>query len=162
LADTYEQLGYQSEAGTWRGWYLSGAKELREGVQDLPTVDLQSQDTIKAMPTEMFLDYLAIRLNADKASGKKLVINLAITDPDAQFAIVVEHSTLDYEPGSRPDADATVTLSRASLNQLMFGEATVVQLVSDGQAQLDGNPDAMQELAGMLDDFEFWFNVVTP
>ena len=37
LADTYEQLGYQAENGTWRNFYLSGAKELREGVKVLPT-----------------------------------------------------------------------------------------------------------------------------
>jgi len=31
LADTYEQLGYGSENGTWRSFYLSGATELRDG-----------------------------------------------------------------------------------------------------------------------------------
>ena len=31
LAATYEQLGFQAEAGTWRNIYLVGAKELREG-----------------------------------------------------------------------------------------------------------------------------------
>ncbi len=29
LADTYEQLGYQSESGPWRNFYLTGAEELR-------------------------------------------------------------------------------------------------------------------------------------
>ena len=32
LADTYEQLGYQSESAPWRNFYLCGAKELRHGV----------------------------------------------------------------------------------------------------------------------------------
>ena len=31
LADTYEQLGYGSENGTWRNFFLSGATELRHG-----------------------------------------------------------------------------------------------------------------------------------
>ncbi len=31
-ADNFEQLGYQAESATWRGFYLTGAKELREGV----------------------------------------------------------------------------------------------------------------------------------
>ena len=34
LADTLEQLGYQSESGPWRNFYLCGVLELREG---LPT-----------------------------------------------------------------------------------------------------------------------------
>ena len=32
LADCFEQLGYQAEAGTWRNIYLSGAQELRDGI----------------------------------------------------------------------------------------------------------------------------------
>ncbi|MFP1482657.1 alkyl sulfatase dimerization domain-containing protein [Escherichia coli] len=32
-ANNFEQLGYQAESATWRGLYLTGAKELREGVQ---------------------------------------------------------------------------------------------------------------------------------
>ena len=37
LADTYEQLGYGSENGTWRDFYLSGATELRDGQFGTPT-----------------------------------------------------------------------------------------------------------------------------
>jgi alkyl sulfatase BDS1-like metallo-beta-lactamase superfamily hydrolase len=36
LADTYEQLGYGAENGTWRGIYLSGAYELRHGIVPTP------------------------------------------------------------------------------------------------------------------------------
>jgi len=32
LADTLEQLGYQSESGPWRNFYLCGALEIREGL----------------------------------------------------------------------------------------------------------------------------------
>jgi Alkyl sulfatase dimerisation len=35
-ADVLDQLGYQSEAGTWRNLYLPGAIELRDGVLDIP------------------------------------------------------------------------------------------------------------------------------
>lgn len=162
LADTYEQLGYQTEAGTWRGWYLSGAQELRQGVQDLPTVDLQSEDTINAMPIEMFLDYLAIRLNAEKADGQSLAINLKVTEPEDAYVVLLENSTLDYERGSRPDADVTVSLSRSSFNDVMSGKTTVRELADAGGASMEGDPDTLSRLAGMLDDFEFWFNIVTP
>ena len=37
LADTYEQLGYGSENGTWRDFFLSGATELRGGLFGTPT-----------------------------------------------------------------------------------------------------------------------------
>ena len=35
LADTYQQLGYQSESGPWRNFYLTGAKELRNPVKKI-------------------------------------------------------------------------------------------------------------------------------
>ncbi|MFN5782047.1 MAG: alkyl/aryl-sulfatase, partial [Novosphingobium sp.] len=34
LANSYEQLGYQSESGIWRNIYLTGARELRQGRPD--------------------------------------------------------------------------------------------------------------------------------
>ena len=44
-ADALEQLGYQAEAGPWRNFYLTGAKELRDGVAKLPTPNTASPDT---------------------------------------------------------------------------------------------------------------------
>ena len=35
-ADALEQLGYQSESGPWRNFYLTAAKELRDGVMTAP------------------------------------------------------------------------------------------------------------------------------
>ena len=37
LADTYEQLGYQAENGTWRNFYLVGAMELRHPLAPMPS-----------------------------------------------------------------------------------------------------------------------------
>lgn len=36
LADTFEQLAYGAENGTWRNFFLSGATELREGISGPP------------------------------------------------------------------------------------------------------------------------------
>jgi Alkyl sulfatase dimerisation len=57
-ADALEQLGYQAESGPWRNFYLTGAKELREGVAQLPTPNTASPDTVRAMTLDMFFDYL--------------------------------------------------------------------------------------------------------
>jgi alkyl sulfatase BDS1-like metallo-beta-lactamase superfamily hydrolase len=48
-ADALEQLGYQAESGPWRNFYLTGAKELRDGVTKLPTPNTASPDTVRAM-----------------------------------------------------------------------------------------------------------------
>ena len=69
-ADALEQLGYQSESGPWRNFYLSAAKELRDGVLDLPAPKTVSPDTIRATPLDMFFDLLAVRLIGPKAAGE--------------------------------------------------------------------------------------------
>jgi alkyl sulfatase BDS1-like metallo-beta-lactamase superfamily hydrolase len=71
-ADALEQLGYQAEAGTWRNWYLQGAWELRNGIPVSPgTGGSDSPDTLKAMSIPLFFDYWGVRLNAEKADGKR-------------------------------------------------------------------------------------------
>lgn len=61
-ADALEQLGYQAESGPWRNFYLSAAKELRDGVLDLSAPKSVSSDTVRATPLAMFFDLLAVRL----------------------------------------------------------------------------------------------------
>ncbi|HST99141.1 MAG TPA: alkyl sulfatase dimerization domain-containing protein, partial [Geodermatophilus sp.] len=52
LADTYEQLGYGAENGTWRNAYLSGAYELRHGAFGTPVA--LSPDILAALSLEQF------------------------------------------------------------------------------------------------------------
>ena len=55
-ADALEQMGYQAESGPWRNFYLTGAKELREGVQKLSAPSTASPDTIRAMSLDLLFD----------------------------------------------------------------------------------------------------------
>jgi linear primary-alkylsulfatase len=72
LADFFEQLGYQAEACPWRNVHLTGAKELRDGVKQLPAPNTASPDTVRAMSLDLFFDYLGVRLNGPKAAGKTI------------------------------------------------------------------------------------------
>src|SRR4029077_3598516 len=65
-ADALEQLGYQAEAATWRNAYLTGARELRNGVPRLPVIGIFSGEMLKAVPTALVFDSIAVRLNAEK------------------------------------------------------------------------------------------------
>ena len=42
---------------------------------------------IAAMPTELWFDYMAIRLNSTKAEGKNYIINLTTPDNNEKFVI---------------------------------------------------------------------------
>lgn len=161
-ADALEQLGYQAENGTWRNFYLTGAMELRQGVRKLPAVNTASPDTVRAMTLDMFFDYLGVRLNGPAAAGKKATINMDFTDTKEKYVVTLENSVLNYAGGRQAkDADCTVTLTRANLNDIILGKAKLPQLITAGSVKVAGNEKALQEVLGLLDTFEFWFDVVT-
>jgi len=162
LADTYEQLGYQAESGPWRNFYLTGARELRQGVTELPTPNTASPDTIKAMPIEMFFDFLGVRLNGDRAAGKKITINMELTDTNQKYAVGVQNAAIHYSKDkSAPNADVSIVTTREALNDVMLGTSTMEKQVVEGKAKLTGDPKKLSEFVGLLDNFEFWFNIVT-
>lgn len=162
LADTLEQLGYVAESGPWRNFYLSGARELREGVKPAPTPNTASPDIVQNMPIVMILDYMAVRLNPEKAVGKKLKINFNLTDTNELYTVFLENSTLNNREGNADDADSTITITRATLDNIMLGKLTVEKGLKSGVIKVKGTKGKFKELQGMLDDFEFWFNIVTP
>jgi alkyl sulfatase BDS1-like metallo-beta-lactamase superfamily hydrolase len=165
LADTLEQLGYQAESGPWRGFYLTGAMELRQGVKSLPAPDTASADVIGGMTPEMFLDFLAVRLDAAKASGKKVSFALVIADGNKQqeFAITLENSVLSYVAGKpRTPADSTLTLDKQTFSALGGGKLKLADAIQQGKAKVAGDQKKLDELMGLFDTFDFWFPIVTP
>jgi alkyl sulfatase BDS1-like metallo-beta-lactamase superfamily hydrolase len=44
----------------------------------------------------------------------------------------------------------------------MLGELTIAKGIKSGAIKVEGIKGKFKELQGMLDDFEFWFNIVTP
>jgi alkyl sulfatase BDS1-like metallo-beta-lactamase superfamily hydrolase len=162
LADVYTQLAYLSEAGTWRNIYLTGAQELRHGVTVLPPQRF-SLDLIRATPTEMMLDFAAVRVNPEKAAGKRIVLNVALADVEEKHLITVENSVLIHETWAFDDkADATVTMKRDDMLQTMLAGVPVGLKTAMGAIKVDGNSASYGELVGLIDPVDANFNVVTP
>ncbi len=162
-ADALEQMGYQAESGPWRNFYLTGAKELREGIKKLPTPDTASADTVRAMDLDLFFDYLAMRLDGEKADGKKIGINLTFSDLKKKYALEMENGVLNHTEGrTLNSADTSLTLTRDTLNKIMLKETTLKDAVGSGAIKVQGNEAKLEELMSYLDNFEFWFPIVTP
>ncbi len=162
-ADALEQLGYQTENATWRNEYLMGAYELRHGVPQSPGTESASPDTLRAMPMEMFLDYLGIRLNSQKAENKKIQINLNLTDKKQQYILKIENSVLIYTANKQTkEADATLKLSRIALDNILLKQKNTLQAISDGDIQLTGSKEKVEEFLNLFDNFPPMFNIVTP
>ncbi len=160
-ADALEQLGYQSEAATWRNNYLTAAYELRNGVHTGPGI--ASPDVITAMTVPMIFNYMGVRLNGPKADGKVIVINWNFTDTGKKYALTLENSALTYLPNwQAPNADATFTLTRATLDGVIMGKTTFRKEIAAGKIKVQGDGKKLGELMGLMDDFKGDFKIVTP
>jgi alkyl sulfatase BDS1-like metallo-beta-lactamase superfamily hydrolase len=94
LADIFEQIGYQQENPGLRNSCLAAAYELRSGIPQGETVDSSSPNVIRAMSTELFLNFLAIRMDSRKAEGLRFTLNLITPDNGEKFVVELENSTL--------------------------------------------------------------------
>lgn len=162
-ADAIEQLGYQTENGPWRNFYLTGAKELRDGVKKLPTPDTASADTVKAMTPELFFDYLSMRIDRPKAGDAHMVLNVNLGKDGGTYMLELENGVLNQTAGQQADnADVTLAMNRDALNDIILGRTKLAETVGSGAAQLTGSKAKLDEFVGYLDKFDFWFNIVTP
>jgi alkyl sulfatase BDS1-like metallo-beta-lactamase superfamily hydrolase len=162
-ADALEQMGYQNQSATARNVYLQGALELRGGVPKVPGTITASADVIRALPLEMFFDYLGIRLNGPKAAGKQALINWRFTDTKQDAVLRLQDSTLSASMDKQaPDADATLTLTRATLDTISLQQTTFPKAVESGAIQVSGNKAKLFEVLGLLDTFPTMFPIVEP
>jgi alkyl sulfatase BDS1-like metallo-beta-lactamase superfamily hydrolase len=162
-ADALEQLGYAAESPIWRNFYLSGAKELREGVPKLAPLNVGSLDIMKAMTLDMYFDYLAILLDASKAAGKKITVDWIFTDTKQEYSVTLENSVLNHKAAKRAATpDATLILTRKVLDDISLKRATFPGRILAGDIKIEGSTGKFLEMLSCLDPFEFWFNIVTP
>ena len=162
-ADALEQMGYQAESGPWRNFYLTGAQELRNGVVKGATPNTASPDTVKAMSPEMFFDYLAVHINGEKAANAQAVFNVDLGADGGKYKLELENGVLNHSADTQAsNADASITLNRATLNKIILKEESLKQAEEKGDVQISGNHAKLDEFLGYLDSFDFWFNMVTP
>ncbi|GIR35768.1 MAG: hypothetical protein CM15mP49_11530 [Actinomycetota bacterium] len=62
-ADAFEQLGYQSESGTWRNAYLTAARELRYGSLRIPAS--MGRQIAHAITIDQLFDMIGVRFDPE-------------------------------------------------------------------------------------------------
>ncbi len=160
LADTYEHLGYGSENGTWRAFYLSGATELRAGSFGTPAATT-SRDVISQLTPEMLFDAIAIRVDGPRAWDEHFTADVRISDTGERYRLQLANGVLTYSAAERPDtADVTITAPRAALPALALGTPDARRLTEAG-IELSGDVTVLSRLAAVLDHPDPDFAIVT-
>lgn len=160
-ADALEQLGYRSESAIWRNMYLTAVQELR---QLAPQQGARgSADLVRAATPTMFMDILSVRMDSDKAQGHDMTLNWDFDDLDQHFALTLRNGVLTYrEHSSHAQADASVKMSKAVLDQISLRQLDFPTAIKQGDIKLEGDAERFKAMLGMLASFQPTFNVVTP
>ncbi|MGW1679265.1 alkyl/aryl-sulfatase [Saccharopolyspora sp. NPDC002376] len=153
LVDTYQQLGFGAENGTWRNFYLTGAQELRHGVTPNPMS--LSAGMLAALTVEQLLDSVAIRIDGPRAAGTRLVVDWHVTDVNEHVRTTLSNGALVQEPVGAEPADLVLTLTKPQLLALVNGQQPV-------DVDHQGDREALTALLGFVDDPDPNFPIVTP
>jgi alkyl sulfatase BDS1-like metallo-beta-lactamase superfamily hydrolase len=161
LADNFEQIGYQQESPSVRNSFLAAAYELRSGIPGGASPKTTGPDMVKAMTTDLFLDFVGIRMDAKKAEGMKFKINFITPDNDEKFVVEMSNGALTNIKGFQAvDADLTITINRSDLETVMMGAVKFDDQIKSGKAKLEGNRDVYEQLKSTLIQFELGFEMM--
>ena len=121
------------------------------------------RETLAALRTEQLWDVLGVRLNGPKAEGKRIVLNWNFTDTGETFVLNLENSALTYMAGAQAaDADASFTLPRGVLDEVIARLTTFPEAVASGTIKVSGNAMRLAELMALMDQFPRMFEIVEP
>ena len=162
LAQSFEKLGYAAESSAWRNFYLTGALELRQGTPEKGLPREGMIDMLNQTPIERFLEAMAASLNAPKAEGKKMKINLVFSDTKQSFVLSLENSVLHHVQ-ARPDqtANATLTLTQPFFIKMVLGQAGAKDLLMSDQTKIEGSTIDLALFFSMIDKAPGNFSIVT-
>jgi alkyl sulfatase BDS1-like metallo-beta-lactamase superfamily hydrolase len=115
------------------------------------------------MSLDLFFDFLAMKLDGPRAAGHRIVLNFDFPDTKEKYMLEMVNGVLNHTAGMQArDADATITLSRETLNNIVLKQTTLKDAIARGDVTIAGNEEKLNEMLSYLDSFKFWFNIVTP
>jgi alkyl sulfatase BDS1-like metallo-beta-lactamase superfamily hydrolase len=162
LARSFEQLGYASEASTWRNFYLTGALELRLGAPETGVDRAAMLDMLQHTPVERFLEAMAASLNAEKAGDTALTINLVFSDLGESWVLRLANGVLHHTPMPPvADANATLTVSKDFFLRLLTGGAGASDLLLSDAVSIEGSRIDLGRFLRLVDKAQGTFPIVT-
>ncbi len=136
----------------WRNAQLNminGLFEVTEGIYQVRAYDLSNITFIKGDKGWIVFDPL---ISQETAKAALEFVNAQLGERPVT-AVVYSHSHIDHFGGVRGIVNE---------EDVKAGNITLEKAIADGDVQLKGNKQVFKDFVGMLDKFDFWFNIVTP
>ena len=161
LAAVFEQLGYQYESSSMRNVFLASAQELRSGAAAMGAARGTTPSSARAMTTSQWWDAIAIRVDSKLADSMNYTINFSTPDTNQNFIVEMSHGTLSNIEGFLlPNPDVTISMNRIDLNTVIIGDRTLAEQLRSGIGTAQGNVAVLEQLAGVLVDFDPGFEIM--
>ncbi|RDI64760.1 alkyl sulfatase-like protein [Nocardia pseudobrasiliensis] len=165
-ASVFEQLGYGSENATWRNFYLSSARELRDGPFGTPTGS-ESGSLLGALTVTQAFDAISLRIDGPKAWDVRMITDWRFIDEgDRVHRVELRNGVLIHYDRAADDGlpapDATITLTCPVLLGTVLAGRDVPGAVARGELRVVGNAAVLAALPSLLDKPDPNFAIVTP
>jgi alkyl sulfatase BDS1-like metallo-beta-lactamase superfamily hydrolase len=162
LARTYDQMGYMSEAATFRNSYLTAAAELRNGPPKKGIDRSYFLEMLAQTPVERFLEAMAAGLDGPAADGKNLKVNLVLSDTKESFVLWIENAVLHWKKADpATDANATLTLTKGIFIKMMAGTAGIKDTLLSDDLKIGGSKIDLVRFFTLIDKAPGTFAIVT-
>ncbi len=160
-ARSLEQLAYGAESGPWRNFFLMGAQELRNGPSGVAAS--LPRDFVAGLTNEQLFSALAVQIDGPRAGDRRIAVHWRFTDTGEDYRLTLQRGVLTHRRGSPTEAiDATVSIERSALDELIAGSADIQALVESARMAVEGDGAKLGELLGLLDPPDPNFAIVTP
>lgn len=167
LANTYDQMAYQAESGPWRSEYLTAAHELRHGIT-APLINIaDAKGLLTRAPISTFLETIAVNIDAKKADGKAIVIELVFTDVNEAYVLSLKNSVLHFyqrplAPKQALEPSATLTLTKSMLLTIITGTGDLKSTLLSDDLSVDGSFLDLLSFFGSMSGATENFPIITP
>ena len=157
-ADSYEQLGYQSESGPWRDSYLMAAMELRNAGKG---VGANVRNITDQLDVDMLFDLVGVRLRDQDVGDAEGTVNWLFTDVNEKHVLGLAHCTIHHRLDTNDEnALSNVETTREDLAAVLRGERTIDEMLAT--VKVTGDPTILRTIFSNLDMFTGRFGIVEP
>ena len=96
-----------------------------------------------------FMKALSVTLDADKAEGERLKINILFTELEQNFVLSIRNSVMHYrELPTDPSADASIAISGNLFFQIMMKQVGITDLLTSEELSFD-SPSSEKNLINL-------------
>ena len=163
LAEAYRQMGYQAESAPWRDIYLSGAAELISGRVQKRYSKTSSKAFLQEVPLLEFMKALSVTLDAEKAEGEELALNILFTERNQNFVLTIRNSVMYYREAAYDEtADASIKISQKLFVGILVGEVDIMEIITSDQLSIEGSLLKLVKFFSLLGESSDEFNIVLP